>query len=558
MPSYIARAETSCKNCYKCIRHCPVKSIRFTGDHAHIITGDCVLCGTCYVTCPQSAKEILSEVQKVEVFLQGEEPVVISMAPSFVAYFDGVGIESIRKAVQTLGFLDAEETAVGATIVKREYERMIRESEKDIIITSCCHSVNLLIQKYFPKEVELLADVLSPMQAHCAELKKKYPTAKTVFVGPCISKKDEAQYYEGLVDAVLTFNELEEMLSGRGIELEQNRESNEESRARLFPTTGGILKTLSEQREDYTYLSIDGMDNCIRALKDIEKGDIHKCFIEMSACAGSCIGGPIMQKYHNRPLEEYMAVTNYAGPKDFTVTQPAVSDLRKHFELMTKNETMPSEVEIRDVLREMGKFKPSQELNCGTCGYDTCRDKAIAVLQGKANISMCLPMLTQKAESFSDTIVKNTPNALLVVNDLLEVQQINAPALKMMNLRKESDAIGSQLIRIMDPGNFMKVKRTGEGIYNEKTYLADYDKYVEQTIVQDRESRMLICIMKDITMDEVQREYKEKIGRETIETADQVIANQMRVVQEIASLLGETAAETKIALTKLKETIEDE
>ena len=206
----------------------------------------------------------------------------------------------------------------------------------------------------------------------------------------------------------------------------------------------------------------------------------------------------------------------------------------------------------------MGKFRPEQELNCGSCGYDTCREKAIAIYQGKAEISMCLPFLKDKAESFSDTIVKNTPNGLIVLNDKLEVQQINSAALNIMNIRYQSDVLGDQVVRILDPTVFIKVQNTGRGIYNERVYLAEYKRYVEWTIVPDRESKMLICIMRDVTDEENEREKKESISRQTVEVADKVVEKQMRIVQEIASLLGETAAETKIALSKLKESISDE
>lgn len=195
-----------------------------------------------------------------------------------------------------------EETAIGATIVKKEYERMLKEDERDIIITSCCHSINLLIQKYFPAELEYLADVVSPMQAHCMDIKKRFPNAKTVFIGPCVSKKDEAEHYEGIVDAVLTFEELTQWLKEANIELKKEIDSEPESRARFFPTTGGILKTMTQDAPGYTYLALDGVENCIDALKDIESGKIHKCFIEMSACSGSCIGGPVMEKYHHRRI----------------------------------------------------------------------------------------------------------------------------------------------------------------------------------------------------------------------------------------------------------------
>ena len=550
--------KSNCKNCYKCIRHCPVKAIRFSGNQAHIIGNECILCGQCFVVCPQNAKEIVNEVEKAKVFIQSGDPVVVSLAPSFIANYDGIGINAMRTALQKLGFFDVEETAIGATIVKNEYERMLKEDERDVIISSCCHSINLLIQKHYPAALPYLADVMSPMQAHCADIKKRIPEAKTVFIGPCVAKKDEAEYYEGIVDAVITFEELSEWLKEENIEIENISDSNDKSRARFFPTTGGVLKTMSEV-SDYAYVAIDGVENCIRVLKDIEKGKIHKCFIEMSACIGSCVGGPVIEKYHHDSnIKDYIEVASYAGTKDFEVDMPESAELKKIFSYIERKLPMPSEIEINNILRQMGKFKPADELNCGSCGYNTCREKAIAIAQGKAESSMCLPYLKDKAESFSDTIVKNTPNGLIVLNEQLEVQQINNAAKKIMNIRSSSDVLGDQVVRILDPSVFLTVLSTGRNVHEQRVYLAEYKRYVEQTVVYDRDSHLLIGIMRDVTDEEAEREKKENISRQTVEVADRVVEKQMRIVQEIASLLGETAAETKIALAKLKESITDE
>ena len=559
MSDCLTLKKSNCKNCYKCIRHCPVKAIRFSGNQAHIIGNECILCGQCFVVCPQNAKEIVDETEKVKVLLQSGDPVIVSLAPSFIANYNCVGIEIMRKALKQLGFYDVEETAIGATIVKNEYERMLREEERDIVISSCCHSINLLIQKYYPEALEYLADVVSPMQAHCKDIKSRYPNAKTVFIGPCVAKKDEASHYEGIVDAVLTFEELTKWLDSENIVLDVGMENEECSRARFFPTTGGVLKTMAQDMPGYTYFALDGVGNCIDAIKDILARNIHKCFIEMSACVGSCIGGPIMEKYNRtETVRDYITIANYAGKKDFEVTQPKSIELKKHFDLIEKYSQMPSDMEIMNILRQMGKFKPSQELNCGSCGYNTCREKAIAISQGKAEISMCLPYLKDKAESFSDIIVNNTPNGLIVLNEQLEVQQINKAARNIMNIRSANDILGDQVVRILDPKVFMDVLRTGRNVCDERVYLAEYKRFVDQSIIYDKESRVIVAIMRDVTDEQSEREKKENISRQTIEVADKVVDKQMRIVQEIASLLGETAAETKIALAKLKESIQDE
>lgn len=549
--------KSNCKNCYKCIRHCPVKSIRFSGNQAHIVENECILCGQCFVVCPQNAKEIVDSTEKVRVLLQNGE-VYASLAPSFAANYDGIGIEGMRTALKELGFADVEETALGAAIVKTEYERILAEGSSDVLISSCCHSVNLLIQKHFPEALKYLADIVSPMQAHAAELRKKHPGAKVVFIGPCVAKKDEAERYEGFVDAVLTFEELSGMLKEKQIALKPQYDHTERSKTRLFPTTGGVLASMSLDRHGYTYIAVDGTENCIAALKDIADGKLHRCFIEMSACTGSCIGGPVMEKQHKSTVKGYTDIHAYAGTEDFDFTMPDAAELIKPMPVIQREAKVPTEEEIFAVLRQMGKTKPELELNCGSCGYNTCREKAIAVCEGKAEISMCLPFLKDRAENFSDYIINNTPNGILVINENFEVQQINRSAMQILNIAKESDVLGEPVIRIMDPKAFVDVSSSGRNIYDRRTYLAEYKRYVDETVLYDKEFHILICMLKDVTEEEELREKKESMRSQTVEIADKVVDKQMRIVQEIASLLGETAAETKIALTKLKESIKDE
>jgi uncharacterized Fe-S cluster-containing protein len=265
-----------------------------------------------------------------------------------------------------------------------------------------------------------------------------------------------------------------------------------------------------------------------------------------------------MEKYSSSPLRDYIAVDNYSGDKDFVVERLSDSQIAKNMERIPQLLTEPSETVISEILRKMGKTKPEDELNCGSCGYDTCRKKAVAIFQGKADLSMCLPFLKDKAENFSDNIINNTPNGIIVLNESLEVQQINNAARKIMNIKYATDVLGSQVICILDPTDFMEVKRTGRDIRDKKVYLAEYDRYVEETIIHDKEYNIIMCLMRDITLEEKEREKKEEMSHQTIEVADKVVDKQMRIVQEIASLLGETAAETKIALTKLKESMSDE
>jgi uncharacterized Fe-S cluster-containing protein len=325
--------------------------------------------------------------------------------------------------------------------------------------------------------------------------------------------------------------------------------------ARAFPVTAGILHTMEKKNPHYAYLAIDGIDNCKAAIEDILEGRLGKCFIEMSACSGSCINGPVMSA--SMPIRDYMAVRSFAGNKDFEVAAYSGDELRRTFKTLSPRRVRLGAKAIEDVLRKLGKTKPEHELNCGSCGYNTCREKAQAVLEGKATLTMCLPYLKERAESFSDDIIKNTPNGIIVLNETLEVQQINTAACRIFNINPQ-DILGDQVIRVLDPLPFVEACRQEKNGYNRRVYLADYEKYIDQTIIYDKNYHIIIGIMRDVTLEESRKAAKEEFNRKTIEITDRVIEKQMRAVQEIASLLGETTAETKVALTKFKESLQGE
>lgn len=555
--NYLQLKTSNCRNCYKCIRHCPVKSIKFSGNQAHILQNDCILCGTCYVVCPQNAKQIKNDVDRVKNAIADGKKVIASLAPSFAANY-GVGLTAMTNALKKLGFHSAEETSIGAEIVKKQYEKILAEGTADVLISSCCHTVNTLIQKYYPDQLAHLAHVLSPMQAHCKRIKEENPDAYTVFIGPCISKKEEADKYREHVDTVLTYGELSGWLKEAGVAVEDCPDEKEHNRSALFPTTGGIIRSMDTEGLPYSFITVDGMENCMKTLEDIRKGDIKGCFVEMSACAGSCIGGPVMENEKPEPVRNFLAIDRYAGKNDTVNNVPAAEEIKKEFAVESGFKDYPSEAQIKEILMKMGKTTPEHELNCGSCGYNTCREKAVAVYQGKADFTMCLPYLKEKAESFSDNIINNTPNGILVLNEDFEVQLINKAACSMMNIKNQSDVLGCPVIRILNPTEYMNVLDNNRNVYEKKTYLAEYQLYVEETIIYDRNYHIIMSIMRDITGEENRRVKKENTNMQAVEITDKVIDKQMRVVQEIASLLGETTAETKIALTKLKETLADE
>ena len=546
--------QNNCKDCYKCIRNCPVKAISFANNRAEIIPDECILCGRCFVVCPQNAKEIRPDVEKVKEAVRAGKRVVASVAPSFIAALDVKDIGDLEKTLKNLGFAQAQETAVGAQYVSRVYEKMMQSGQK-AIISSCCPSINQLIEKYYPDLIEHLAHVLTPMQAHCKDIKEKDPAAYTVFIGPCIAKKQEADEAPA-VDACLTFDELTAWMNDQGVAFYQGEEREEEGkRSRFYPTPGGILKSM-DRPQGYRWVAIDGVENCMAALEELRTGRLGKVFVEMSACEGSCISGPIIREHRQKRLSGVIKVTEYGGTQDFPGQGP--KDLFMPVKPAGLHRVQPGGEAIQAVLKKMGKTSPEKELNCGCCGYPTCRDKAIAVCQGKAEIEMCLPFLKEKAESFSDKIIANTPNAVLVMDEDLVVQQISSAALRLFKLRSPDDILHAPVVRMLDPSDYLAVVTSGRNVVNKRHYIAEYKLFVEETILFDKQYKILISIMRDVTDQENALAQEQELRRQTIEVTDKVIDKQMRVVQEIASLLGETTAETKVALTKLKDAMKNE
>ena len=545
----------NCKNCYKCIRNCPVKAISFFENKASILHDSCILCGKCYLVCPQGVKVVRDDVKKVLALLIKKEKVVISLAPSFLNSFENISFKQIQEAAKKCGFFEVEETAIGATIVKNAYDEMVDRNEQSIIISSCCPSINLLISKHFPDCIPYLASVLSPMLAHAKYIKARYGAeTKVVFVGPCIAKKQEADENKDLVEAAISFDDLNMIFAKFDIELKEDLQTYvDNSKARFFPTCGGIIKTMKQDNPKYKYLSIDGVENAMRALSDIKHGNIDHCFIEMSACSGSCVNGPLIGSFHRSVLKGYYMVEKSAGQKDFCLTDNHV-DITHQYEPSHIQESIPSEEEINRVLIATGKPTIADRLDCGSCGYPSCRDKAIAIIQGKAVKEMCLPELIKRANSFSDRLVKTFHEGLIVVDSDLKIKLINRYMADLVGVKKISDVIGKDVSFILDPAYFIKTFEDKKN-FHQVILMGEYNTYIDLSIFYDEDSNVLIGAYKNVTKEIIEeKEQQEKINK-TIQLADEILLKNMKSVQEIASLLGETTASTKVALKNITETI---
>jgi len=553
----LASVGLDCRSCYKCIRSCPTKAISFHDGVARILPEECVLCGQCYRVCPQGAKEIRDDREKAKAILK-EGNAYCSLAPSFLSAYPKASFEGMEKALLSLGFLGVEETAVGATVTKREYDRLADDPKRDVTISTCCHSVILLVERYYPDLLPLLAPIKSPMRSHGALLKKEHPGAKVIFVGPCISKKHEADRYPDDVDCVLTFPELDALLKERGIQIpeEYSFAKRGESKARLFPMEGGILKTMDCDSPSTHYLSLSGMEECMGALEAIRRGEIHHAFLEMSSCRGSCLHGPALPLGAFSPEAGALKIMDMAGEKDFAVPPMNPRETSTQFFSSSRKKKEYSEEEIASVLAKIGKTKKKDELNCSSCGYSSCREKAVAVLEGKANLTMCLPYLMDKAQSLSREVVSRSDLGILVLDESLKIEMAN-PAMAALLGMSQSELIGKDAGDFLDPEPFASALM-GEATRKKKIQLDRYQKILLEDVSYDSKYRALICFYEDVTKKEEEKAKRQKLARESAALTDEILDKNMRTVQEIAQLLGESTAETKVALNHLKDAMKND
>jgi len=560
---------TNCKNCYKCVRNCSVKAIKMIDDQAQIVEEKCIACGNCFQVCPQNARNIHSDLENViEAFKQGKK-VIISIAPSYLGVYDEP--YKLISVLKYLGVSLVEETAIGAAKVTELYEQYIEKTNSNNLITTCCPTVNMMIQTYFPGLIKYLMPLDSPMIAHCKMIRKRHgEDAYIVFLGPCISKKCEAYGYQisGIIDGVISFEELDKMLESHDIDISAFEETRPDLEGnctgKKYPLENGILSGMEDiiSSSKYTPLSISGIDNLRGAFEALSNGDLSNVIIEANSCEGGCLGGPaIPRKSKNvfvRKTNTKIKIQSLKN-KEYKNYSEEEKNLNYVRNFRNKQYIRPiySEEAIRTILEKTGKHTKSDELNCGACGYDSCRDKAISVLEGLSHPQMCMPYMRSEAEKISNIYFEYSPSIIMIVDLDLNILDLNPVGEKAFNTNI-NNIRNKNLSIIMPVDDFKDVISTEENMVGRKLNLANYGITVYERIIYLPKNKILFGILNDITAEEMKKEQIVNFKLKTLETADKVIEKQMRVAQEIAGLLGETTAETKAALLKLKKVVLEE
>lgn len=560
--------DARCRHCYKCVRHCAVKAISVIDEQARIMVDHCINCGRCLEVCPQNAKTFASDLDRVKSYLRQGYKTIISIAPSYAGVLDFDAPGQVVDALKKLGFYEVRETAEGAALVTDEYKKLVHEGKMPNIITTCCPSVNDLIEKYYPECTPMMAPVVSPMIAHGRYIRKIYgPDIKVVFLGPCIAKKQEAvgdERVAGAIDAILTFEELAVWLRDEGIRIrdcEEKPMGNPDPRInRLYPVSGGVIQSVitEEDADGYHKVFVDGLENCMEMLECLRKGELDHCFIEANVCEGGCAKGPASAHWNTSYVKTKIKIENvvsYKAARD--LPQMTEEEMYKCFSDHSLEDPMPTEQQIRDILRSTGKYTADDELNCGACGYSTCREKAVAVFQGKAELSMCMPYALNQAESMSNVVMDVTPNMIFVIGSDLRILDCNRKAQELIGAG-HAEAVQRYIFEFIETDDIEETLLTREPILHKKIELNSGRMKAEETIVYIENLDAVLVTFQDITKEEKAKEQHYNLKVETVEMAQKVIEKQMMVAQEIAGLLGETTAETKVTLTKLRDSILNE
>ncbi|MBF0594026.1 MAG: 4Fe-4S binding protein, partial [Candidatus Omnitrophica bacterium] len=556
--------QARCRDCYRCVRVCPVKAIRIEGGQAFVDAKRCISCGTCVRECPQGAKTYRKDIEKAQQVLTNNKFVAVSLAPSFAGAYEPWQYLRLPAALRRLGFKHVAETAVGAYKVACATTPVITKNDQTYICTACPAVVHY-IEKYDQEKLGNLLPVVSPMIAHAKHIKTKYGLeAKVIFIGPCVAKKMEAdrREFNGLIDCVLTFDELNEWLKGSHIDLGTCEESSFDEipagNSRLFPVEGGALATSSLETNliDDRLIFVSGFEEIRNVLNTIPRLE-KPCVIEPLICPHGCVNGAGMDKEGNvfdrRAKIIKYARTNKPGEP---LPEPPL-DLTTSFKAQSSGaEVHVNEEDIRVVLEKTGKARKEDQLNCGACGYSSCRDQAVAVVLHMAETDMCIPYMRRLAEQRSDRIIATSPNGIVVLNQALQILNVNPAFLKMFHANES--CVGKSISSLVDPDPFEKVVSGQIETFDSVCVHKSVKLVTRQLIYALHAEKQFVGIFISMTPGKVNAERLEKIQDETIQQAEELYQHQIEMAKNFANFLGEYTAKGEQLVQKLMDAVKEE
>jgi len=561
--------KTRCQDCYKCVRECPVKAIRVQEGSAAVIPERCVFCGTCVNVCPVGAKKVRDDLYRVRHLVKRRPVVVASLAPSFVSEFPGIPAANLVRALKALGFTAVSETALGAQQVTGACAGALARDPSALLISSACPTAVELVRKYHPEHLDRVTPFLSPLLAHCRLLRREFgDDAGVVFIGPCISKKLEADRFPHLLDAALTFADLRRWLEERGIDPASMTEGDgsfapEEAReGALYPMDGGMARGIraagvraagvrASGAEGVRFMAFSGIPALEEALKGLDDG-ARGLFLELLACEGGCVNGPQASRSCGTALKWMRVLDRYPGEPE--PPAPPTVDLAVPWITEPVAATVHTPAEIRQALRQVGKTAPEDLLNCGGCGYDACEALAGALLDGRAEPGMCVSHMRKLAMNKANALIRAMPSGVVIADENLAIVECNRLFAEMMGpectmiFEARPGMEGASLAKVAPFSRLFRDALEGDGEPIRKD-LRVGDRIIRLMVFPIESGRMAGGILQDITEPAVERE-------QIIQKTQDVIRKNVTTVQQIAYLLGENAAETELILGSIVESFQ--
>ena len=557
MTNPVYTTENECQDCYKCVRHCPVKAIRIDNGKASVIPEACVACGECVKVCPAHAKKIRNDLARLKEMLASGEPLYASVAPSFTGYFKGVSIGQLAAALKRIGFAEASETAHGAESVSAHVSRLLDATTSPLVISSACPAAVDMVRKYMPGYAKFISPLPSPVRAHCRLIKEKFGSkAKVVFFGPCAAKKNEADAHPEELALAVVFPALEQLFEEKGIKFDEEAELalGPAEEGRFYSVEGGMNDTLRDGRTDVRYVSVSGLDDFRRMLEDFnpKEFDLHpekfprKLFVEVLACPGGCVNGPAMPRGASGLATLF--ATDATAPIQ-TSTKRCFSHCGvSKYEPVAIDDGEPAEDAIAAALARVGKYTKADEVNCGACGYDTCREFAKALIAGKAEEAMCHTYLKKNFQRTSNALIKYIPAGVVIIDAKGAIIECNAIFAEMADAKTEYEALGNLDGLTIDV--FMPdFQELFTGAIEHGSEIVKFrqpwkDRIVTISVFPISLGEFAGAVIQDVTKNEGRRE-------EIAAKARDVIRKNVYTVQQVARLFGEHIAETEIMLNEI-------
>lgn len=566
--SPIYTEKNNCQDCYKCLRQCPVKAIKIEGGSASVIASECIYCGHCVQVCPVGAKKVRDDFSKLSEAMDQGEKVIACLAPSYISEFPGLDPQVLAGALKKLGFWGVSETALGAEVVARQTAAYIKEKSEGIFISSCCPSIVRLINRHYPQLADYIVPVLSPMQTHAKILKEIYgQDVQTAFFGPCIAKKGECDDYPGLTDYALTFGDLHDFLDMNypGWELKEVEQNNlfiptKAGKGSYFPVDGGMIANMKRQTSmtDASFMSFSGITSVKEVLNNLAEWQTGEpLFLELLICEGGCVKGPCSMNSSSVAVKRQRVLREVDNREETLLYPGAQVDI--DFDQKEKNPIITkqiSESEIANALKATGKFTEADELNCGGCGYDSCRDFAMAMLNGKAERLMCVSNNRRVAQDKASVLLKKIPYGVVMVDETLTVIDSNRLFAEILGgevlelYHSLGKLEGSDLKKLVFFHKlFSSVLYSGEEMMERR--IRENGLLLNVSVITLQPHKIVCGIIRNLQDPEVRKDH-------VLNTTRQVIHQNMEIVQKIAFLLGENAAYTESMLNSIVESVDQD